>query len=51
MKPATGQFTHTAKAKDNSWSGSVTPMGAKSAAHAKSIIEQDGNYEVTTGKD
>jgi hypothetical protein len=51
MKPATGQFTHTAKAKDGSWSGSVTPMGAKSAAHAKGIIEQGGQYEVTTGKE
>jgi hypothetical protein len=44
------QFTHTAKAKDGSWSGSVTPMGASSAAHAKAIIEQGGKYEVTTGK-
>jgi hypothetical protein len=45
------QFTHTVKAKDGSWSGSVTPMGAKSAAHAKGIIEQSGKYEVTTAKD
>jgi hypothetical protein len=44
-------FTHTAKAKDGSWSGSVTPMGASSAAHAKAIIEQGGKYEVTTQKD
>jgi len=44
-------FTHTAKAKDGSWSGSVTPMGASSAAHAKAIIEQGGKYEVTTAKD
>lgn len=46
-----GTFTHSVKAKDGSWSGSVTPMGASSAAHAKGIIEQDGKYEVTTGKD
>jgi hypothetical protein len=45
------QFTHTVQAKDGSWSGSVTPMGAKSAAHAKSMIEQGGEYEVTTGKE
>jgi hypothetical protein len=45
------QFTHTVKAKDGSWSGSVTPIGAKSASHAKSMIEQDGKYEVTTNKD
>jgi hypothetical protein len=45
------QFTHTVKAKDGSWSGSVTPMGASSAAHAKAIIEQGGKYEVTTHKD
>jgi hypothetical protein len=51
MLPKSPQFTHTAKAKDESWSGSVTPMGAKSAAHAKGIIEQDGKYEVTTDKD
>jgi hypothetical protein len=44
-------FTHTAKAKDGSWSGSVTPMGASSAAHAKAIIEQGGKYEVTTQQD
>jgi hypothetical protein len=44
-------FTHTVKAKDGSWSGSVTPLGAKSAAHAKGMIEQDGKYEVTTHKD
>jgi hypothetical protein len=47
----TQQFTHTVKAKDGSWSGSVTPMGAKSAAHAKGIIEKGGKYEVTTHKD
>ena len=47
----TQQFTHTVKAKDCSWSGSVTPMGAKSAAHAKGIIEKSGKYEVTTHKD
>ena len=29
-----GSFTHSVKAKDGSWSGSVTPMGASSAAHA-----------------
>lgn len=46
-----GSFTHSVKAKDGSWSGSVTPMGATSADHAKGIIEQDGKYEVTTGKD
>jgi hypothetical protein len=46
-----GSFTHSVKAKDGSWSGSVTPMGASSADHAKGIIEQDGKYEVTTGKD
>lgn len=46
-----GSFTHSVKAKDGSWSGSVTPMGATSAAHAKGIIEQGGKYEVTTGKD
>jgi|APGre2960657404_1045060.scaffolds.fasta_scaffold650041_1 hypothetical protein len=46
-----GSFTHSVRAKDGSWSGSVTPMGATSAAHAKGIIEQDGKYEVTTGKD
>ena len=45
-----GTFTHSVKAKDGSWSGSVTPMGATSAAHAKGIIEQGGKYEVTTGK-
>ncbi len=45
------QFTHTVKAKDGSWSGSVTPLGAKTAAHAKAIIEQSGQYEVTTHKD
>jgi hypothetical protein len=45
------QFTHTVKAKDGSWSGSATPMGAKSAAHAKAIIEQSGKYEVTTQQD
>ena len=45
-----GTFTHSVKAKDGSWSGSVTPMGASSAAHAKGIIEQGGKYEVTTGK-
>lgn len=45
------QFTHTVKAKDGSWSGSVTPMGAKTAAHAKAIIEQSGKYEVTTQQD
>jgi len=45
------QFTHTVKAKDGSWSGSVTPMGAKTAEHAKGIIEQSGKYEVTTHKD
>ena len=39
MEPTTGQFTHTVKAKDGSWSGSVTPMGAKTAAHAQGIIE------------
>ena len=50
VKPAKS-FTHTARAKDGSWSGSVTPMGAKSAAHAKAIIEQGGKYEVTTHKD
>jgi hypothetical protein len=26
-------------------------MGAKSAAHAKGMIEQDGKYEVTTHED
>lgn len=46
-----GSFTHSVRAKDGSWSGSVTPMNATSAAHAKGIIEQDGKYEVTTGKD
>lgn len=46
-----GTFTHSVKAKDGSWSGSVTPMDAGSADHAKGIIEQDGKYEVTTGKD
>ena len=46
-----GTFTHSVKAKDGSWSGSVTPMGASSADHVRGIIEQDGNYEVTTGKD
>jgi len=45
-----GTFTHSVKAKDGSWSGSVTPMGASSAAHAKGIIEEGGKYEVTTGK-
>jgi hypothetical protein len=46
-----GSFTHSVRSKDGSWSGSVTPMGATSADHAKGIIEQDGKYEVTTGKD
>jgi hypothetical protein len=44
-------FYSQCRAKDGSWSGSVTPMGATSADHAKGIIEQDGKYEVTTGKD
>lgn len=44
------QFTHTVEAKDGSWSGSVTPMGAKTAEHAKAIIEKSGQYKVTTGK-
>ena len=46
-----GSFTHSVRAKDGSWSGSVTPMNATSADHARGIIEQDGKYEVTTGKD
>ena len=46
-----GTFTHSVRAKDGSWSGSVTPMNAGTADHAKGIIEADGNYEVTTGKD
>jgi hypothetical protein len=46
-----GTFTHSVKAKDGSWSGSVTPLHATSAAHAKGIIEEGGKYEVTTGKD
>jgi hypothetical protein len=44
------QFTHTVEQKDGGWSGSVTPLGAKSAEHAKAIIEKGGQYKVTTGK-
>jgi hypothetical protein len=43
------QFTHVVEQKDGGWSGSVTPMGAKSAAESKAMIEQSGTHRVTTG--
>jgi len=42
------QFTFQAKEKaPGGWSGSVTPLGATSAAHARAMVEQSGTHEVT----
>ena len=40
------QWTFTAKANDGSWSGSVTPLGAKNFFDAKRMASGGGTYTV-----